>query len=131
MNSYYKLGENRHVSIEEIQRRWGDIKNNLHSFQQEVGKPLVFLEVGWCSQQNAADEPWDYTKDIPVDLELQRKLYEGFFRSWHGTAWFGGFMIWEWPPGPGGNDDRGYTPEAKPAEKVLREWLAKPRWQVQ
>jgi hypothetical protein len=132
MNSYYKLGENHRVGVEEIQRRWGDIKVNLANFQKEVGKPLIFLEVGWCSQANAAHEPWDYTQpDEPIDLELQRKLYEGFFRSFHGTPWFGGFMIWEWPPGNGGPEDRNYTPEAKPAEKVLREWLAKPRWQVQ
>jgi hypothetical protein len=33
-------------------------------------------------------------------------------------------------PGDGGSDDRGYTPEGKPAEKVLREWMNKPRWTV-
>ena len=39
-------------------------------------------------------------------------------------------MVWEWTPGDGGKDDKGYTPENKPAEKVLREWIAKPRWDV-
>jgi hypothetical protein len=132
MNSYYALGDNHKVSVEEIVQRWAKIKANLLDFQKDVGKPLMFTEVGWCSQQNAAHEPWDYTQtDEPIDLELQRKLYEGFFRSWHGTPQLGGFMIWEWPPGPGGKDDRNYTPEAKPAEKLLREWLAKPRWEVQ
>src|SRR5215212_2681550 len=29
MNSYYKLGENHKVGIDEIQKRWGDIKANL------------------------------------------------------------------------------------------------------
>jgi hypothetical protein len=39
-------------------------------------------------------------------------------------------MVWEWTPGDGGPNDRGYTPEGKPAEQVLRQWLAKPRWDV-
>ena len=39
-------------------------------------------------------------------------------------------MIWEWPPGEGGTKDKGYTPENKPAEKVMRDWFAKPRWEV-
>jgi hypothetical protein len=131
MNSYYKLGEDHEVKVEEIVRRWQDIQQDLFSFQREVGKPLLLLEAGWCSMQNAADEPWDYTKtDEPLDLELQRKLYEGFFRAWHGNPRMGGFMMWEWPPDAGGMDDRGYTPKGKPAEKVLREWLAKPRWEV-
>ena len=30
----------------------------------------------------------------------------------------------------GGLEDNGYTPKGKPAEAVLREWLAKPRWEV-
>jgi hypothetical protein len=63
-------------------------------------------------------------------MELQRKLYEGFFRSWWGDPRLGGFSVWEWPPDQGGKEDRGYTPKDKPAEGVLREWLAKPRWQV-
>jgi hypothetical protein len=131
MNSYYKLGEDHNVSVDEIVRRWKDIQQDLFSFQREVGKPLLLLEAGWCSMQNAADEPWDYTKiDEPIDLELQRKLYEGFFRAWYGNPRMGGFMMWEWPPVEGGHDDRGYTPKGKPAEKVLREWLAKPTWEV-
>ena len=28
-------------------------------------------------------------------------------------------------PGDGGPRDRGYTPEGKPAEKVMREWFKK------
>jgi hypothetical protein len=42
----------------------------------------------------------------------------------------GGFSIWEWPPVEGGPTDRGYTPKNKPAERVLREWMSKPRWIV-
>ena len=60
------------------------------------------------------------------DRRAARKLYEGFFKSWYGHPNLGGFMVWEWTPEDGGEDDKGYTPENKPAEKVLREWLAKP-----
>ena len=127
MNSYWKLGEDQNVSVEQIQQSWAGIKKDVLSFQAKVAKPLVFLELGWCSLPNAASEPWDYTKaELPIDLELQRKLYEGFFRSWHGTPQLGGFMIWEWTTGDGGPNDRGYTPHSKPAENVLRDWLAKP-----
>jgi hypothetical protein len=131
MNSYYTLGDNHRVSVAEIERRWRKIQDNLLKFQKQVGKPLVLLEAGWCSLQNAAHEPWDYTRsEVPVDLDLQRRLYEGFLRSWHGVEGFGGYMIWEWTVGDGGPTDRGYTPKGKPAEQTLREWLARPRWKV-
>ena len=131
MNSYYKLGDNERVPVEEIVQRWKDIQVDLLAFQRKINKPLILLEAGWCSLRNAAHEPWDYTKvGEPLDLELQRKLYEGFFRAWYGNPSLGGFMMWEWPPGEGGVKDKGYTPEGKPAERVVKEWMARPRWEV-
>ncbi len=131
MNSYYKLGSDRDVTVPEIETRWHEIQKELLKFQAKVGKPLLFLEAGWCSLANAASEPWDYTKtEEPVDVDLQKKLYEGYFNVWYGNPALGGFMIWEWPPGDGGPEDRGYTPENKPAEAVLREWMGKKPWVV-
>jgi hypothetical protein len=117
--------------VQEVVARWKEIQTDLLAFHRRIGKPLILLEAGWCSMRNAAHEPWDYTRmDQPVDVELQRKLYEGFFQAWWGSPSLGGFMLWEWPPGEGGPKDRGYTPENKPAEQVMRNWLAKPRWNV-
>lgn len=132
MNSYWKLGSNRNVSVEEIKQHWYDIQKELFAFKKKVNKPFLFTEVGWCSLANAAHEPWDYTKVTEeVDLKLQKKLYEGFFEAWQGNPNLGGFMVWEWPPDEGGPENRGYIPKGKPAEAVLREWMKKPRWKVQ
>ncbi len=136
MNSYWKFGKEESLpdpSVDHIVKRWQEIQSDLLPFVQQTGKPLLFLEIGWFSQKNVAYEPWDYTKTIeeePIDLELQRKLYEGFFKAWYGQPLLGGFSVWEWPADGGGPDDKGYTPKGKPAEKVLREWLAKP-WKSQ
>lgn len=127
MNSYWKLGNGKNATVAEIMRNWKDIQRDVLAFTQKQNKPLMFTEAGWCSLENAASDPWDYTKDdLPVDLDLQKRLYEGFFQSWYGNPGLGGFMIWNWEPGDGGQNDKRYTPENKPAEKVLREWLAKP-----
>ena len=129
MNSYYKLGDGPDASVTEIEGRWRKIQKDLHAFQAKVGKPLLFLEAGWCSLANAASEPWDYTQtQLPVDDDLQKRLYEAFFNVWYGDPKLGGFFMWEWPPGPA--DDRGYSPKGKPAEAVLKMWLAKKPWTV-
>ncbi|HET6251611.1 MAG TPA: hypothetical protein VFE47_28255 [Tepidisphaeraceae bacterium] len=132
-NSYYKLGENKDVSVAEIVSRWRAIQKDLLPWVKSQHKPYMFTEVGWCSMANAAHEPWDYTKDaaeVPLDLELQKKLYEGFFQAWDGIPELGGYMFWQWVPNGGGPEDRGYTPKGKPAERVLRQEFAKPRWTV-
>jgi hypothetical protein len=132
MNSYWKFGKedsNPDPSVDHIVKRWREIQSDLLPFVKATGKPLLFIEIGWFSQSNVAYEPWDYTKTVeeaPINLELQKKLYEGFFKAWHGEPLLGGFSVWEWPADGGGTEDKGYTPKGKPAEKVLREWLAKP-----
>ena len=137
MNSYWSLdldppGSKNHmkekVTVEKIVENWQYIQEDLLAFQRKMGKPILFLEIGWCSMANAAHEPWDYTRtdDFDVDNELQRKLYEGFFRAWHDKPGLGGFVVWEWTPAEVAEDDKGYTPENKPAQEVIRQWLAKP-----
>jgi hypothetical protein len=127
MNSYYTLGDNNQVTVPQIVDRWKAIQRDLLAFQKRIKRPILFTEVGWCSLANAANEPWDYTRtSLAIDLKLQEKLYEGFFQAWQGEPGLGGFMMWEWGLGEGGPEDRGYTPENKPAEKVLKQWLAKP-----
>lgn len=140
MNSYYDLGKDvpgNHVqknqaTVEQIDQRWAKIQNSILTFGQRIHKPVVMLEVGWCSMGNAVTEPWDYTQTTePLDLGIQRRLYEAYFETWYGKPGFGGFMIWAWTPNAAGPDDRGYTPEGKPAEQVLRDWLKKGPWKVQ
>jgi hypothetical protein len=130
MNCYYTLGEDNKVTVPQIEANWVKYKDKLLDFQKDIKKPIFFTEVGWCSQSNAAKEPWDYTRQQPLDLDLQSRLWEGFFKTWHGVPQFGGFMVWEWPPGDGGPTDTFYTPEGKPAEKIIRQWLAREPWKA-
>jgi hypothetical protein len=136
MNSYWSFGSESDPSpnVDHIVDRWHEIQEDLFAFQSQVKKPIMFLEIGWFSQANVAYEPWDYTKDEAVDVSLQKKLYQGFFKAWwddpNARARLGGFSVWEWPPDASGTEDKGYTPNGKPAEDVLKEYFAKQRWEV-
>lgn len=140
MNSYWSLdqGNKSDATVSDIKAAWTAIQADLLPFAAKLRKPIIFLEAGWCSIANAAHEPWDYTRDDqPVDDDLQRRLFIGFFETWYGNPQLGGFSIWEWTPDPDPtNPDsvrkhaRGYTPEGKPAEQILREFLSRPPWTV-
>ena len=140
MNSYYDLGKNikgSHVeknkaTVEQLNQRWAELREAILGFSRKINKPVFMTEVGWCSMGNAVTEPWDYTQtEEPLDLDIQRRLYESYFETWYGQKGFAGFNLWSWTPNVSGPQDRGYTPEGKPAEQVLRKWLAKGPWQVQ
>jgi len=130
MNSYWTLGQDHNVPVDQIKGNWNKIQRDIFLFLAKVHKPMILLEAGWCSLSNSAKDPWDYTqKSLDADDDLQKRLYEGFFQSWWGRPELAGFVLWEVDPG-GDPDGKGYTPLGKPAEVVMRDWLAKPRWDV-
>jgi hypothetical protein len=140
MNSYYDLGKDvpgtkiqqNKATVEQIDKRWANIQKDILGYAHKIDKPVIMLEVGWCSMGNAVTEPWDYTQTAePLDLDIQKRLYEAYFESWYGKPFFAGFMIWSWTPNASGPEDRGYSPEGKPAEQVVRDWLKKGPWKVE
>jgi len=130
MTSYYKLSPDPNPSLDLLIEEWASIKAGLLRWQHRIGKPLLFTEVGWCSQEGASIYPWDYyhnQKATPAALEEQRRCYVAFMRTWEDTPEVGGALWWEWTHTGGGPGDFNYTPRGKPAEPELRNWFARIR----
>lgn len=126
MTTYYTLADHKNPSIDEIVARWRPIRLEITNWRKTIGKPLIFTEVGWCSQEGAATAPWNYYQNMTASragLEEQRRLYEAFLRVWDGTPGIAGIIWWEWTDEPGGPSDFNYTPRGKPAEQVMRRWF--------
>jgi hypothetical protein len=126
MTSYYTLADRKNPTVEEIIGKWEPIRKDILAWQRRIGKPILFTEVGWCSQEGAAQAPWNYYQNqvaSAAGLEEQRRLYEAFTRVWSDTPELMGAIWWEWCTGGGGAGDFGYTPKGKPAEQVLRAWF--------
>ena len=134
MTSYYKLSEQPSPSLASLIQEWKPIKQGVLRWQRAFGKPLLFTEVGWCSQEGASIEPWNYYYNQyggkgdhplpPEAMEEQRRCYRAFMETWRDTPEVGGGIWWEWNDGPGGEKDFNYTPKGKPAEAELRNWFA-------
>jgi hypothetical protein len=137
MTSYYKLSSDPDPTLKTLRDAWAPIKRGLLKWQEKVHKPLLFTEVGWCSQEGTSIEPWNYyykQTATPAGLEEQRRCYEAFMRTWEYATpqrpgegltpqQLGGVLWWEWNDTPGGPVDYNYTPRNKPAEKELRNWF--------
>ncbi|HSW44119.1 MAG TPA: hypothetical protein VLM89_00940 [Phycisphaerae bacterium] len=130
MTSYYKLSSEPRPSAEALGDAWKPIRRGILRWQKEVGKPLLFTEVGWASQEGASIEPWNYyykQEATAAGLEEQRNCYRAFMETWGDAPQVGGMIWWEWTGSPGGPKDYNYTPRGKPAEKELRAWFARAR----
>ncbi len=126
MNTYHPTARQANPALEELISSWAQHKDSILNWQRTVGKPLLFTEVGWCSQEGCSVEPWNYYRR-PQSSSLgeleQRRNYEAFVRTWEACPAVAGVMCWEWVTGEGGAADCGYTPKAKPAERLLRRWF--------
>jgi hypothetical protein len=116
-------GRGSDPASEVLVQAWRRARDELVAFAAARGKPLWITEVGYASVDGAAARPWDYGMEGPVDLEEQRRCYAAFVEVWGGVDALAGVFFWIWD-GAGGSRDRGYTPRGKPAEAVLRQWLA-------
>lgn len=126
MTSYYKLSSEPNPTMETLLDAWKPLKKGILKWHETIKKPLLFTEVGWCSQEGTSIEPWNYyykQQATPGGLEEQRRCYRAFMDTWKDTPQVGGVIWWEWNNTPGGPDDFNYTPRGKPAERELRGWF--------
>lgn len=117
-------------TLDELMAAWTPHVKLIEAVHQRRGKSVLFTEVGYRSTADAAVEPWVWRSAAPVDDELQASLYEAMFQTFWRKPWFAGTHVWKWfPEGStrfGGRRarrrERGFTPQGRPAEKVLGRW---------
>jgi hypothetical protein len=99
----------------------------ISNLAEEQNVRALVLGVGLSSSALAWGEPWRTRGEL--DLEVQKQFYLGLLRSFQlgseHSPWPAGIYAWCWwtDPAAGGMQDRGFTPQNKPAEVVLRRAL--------
>jgi hypothetical protein len=123
VTAYHKLSaSNLDPNVSEMVSAWEPVKRRLRSFQKRIQKPLLITEIGYPTLDGANAYPWDETRQVPIDLEEQRRCYEAFARAFHDEPTLGGLYFWIWF-GAGGALDRGFSPHGKPAEGVIKRFF--------
>jgi hypothetical protein len=124
VQAYYPLATTPRPSKKEIGAAWTPIAAKLAALAKRTGKPVAFTEVGFKSHAGALVEPWVWTTEGAVDLDLQRDAYAAMFETFWSQPWFSGTFIWKWHPGGRVRrpDDRDFTPQGKPALAVIKDY---------
>ena len=126
MSSYYPTAREPNPALEQLMSSWARHQDSILDWQRGVGKPLLFAEVGWCSQEGCSVEPWNYYRrresSSLAELE-QLRNYDAYIQTWQDCPGVAGVMWLEGVPGDVGSADFGYTPKGKPAERLLRRWF--------
>jgi hypothetical protein len=119
---YPVLTSKTNPSVSDLCYGWRRLLVKIKALSEKWGKPVLITEIGYRSVRGAAQSPWDWQKEGPVDLVVQRKCYEAALRMAAGRAYLAGIYWWQWFPDleTGGPGDTSFSPFRKPAEKVLR-----------
>lgn len=128
INAYFPLSEKASPSYKEIKAAWQKWVKEMEDFQKKVNKPIIFPESGCNSCDGALIRPWEHAPRREVNLRLQEDDYRLLVEIFYEKKWFYGMYWWYWGthPNMGGQYNRGFSPQNKPAEKVIKEAYARP-----
>jgi len=125
ISGYFSLPADLPLNPEGIAANWRDIRSRLLLFSREVGRPILFTEVGYPSVVGGARDPWNYLHEGPPDVEGQAAALSSFVLAWDGTDELAGVFFWNWSPVRGGLRDTSYSIRGKPARDIIRTWFSR------
>ena len=131
IQAYFPLTERENPTLEDLMRGWKPYVTQIEKIQKQYQKPVIFTEIGYKSGGDAAIHPWKWKNSKSVvdenGLQTQAVCYEAFFRTFWDKEWFAGVYIWKWFPNPAKVphfEEKDFTPQQRPAEKILAKWFA-------
>ncbi|MFA5410945.1 MAG: hypothetical protein WC321_03685 [Candidatus Omnitrophota bacterium] len=124
IDAYFPLVCSAQPKVEELKSAWSDWLRDIEAWQKRINKPVLITEIGYKSLRDATDEPWQHVGVGELDLGLQVNCYQALLESFWDKPWFYGVYWWYWGVNPrmGGELNRGFTPQNKPAQDVVKEW---------
>jgi len=125
IDAYFPLSELKEPSLDEMKRSWIMISKDLSKVSYRFKKPIIFTEWGAEDEYYVGKEPWIMTKEVKQKNEsLQAKAYESMFTTIWNKSWMKGVFVWRWDHYTTPPEYPTYSPSAKEAEKVLKEWFS-------
>lgn len=133
IQGYFPLTDKQNPTLDELKKGWQPHVEAIDKIRKLYQKPVVFTEIGYRSTVDSAIKPWEWMRassDVfsEAELQTQANCYEAFFQTFWQKDWFAGAYIWKWFPNPERGFRRGhdpFTPQNKPAEKVMAKWYGK------
>ncbi len=123
INSYFPLSDKKTPTLEDLLIGWEEHYLAIKEYREEFSISVIFTEYGYKSIDYLANEPWNPDNSGGVNLEAQKIAYEAIYEKFWTEEWFAGGFIWKWydyHESAGGENNKNYTPQNKPAEDAIR-----------
>lgn len=128
VDAYFPLSPEASPNKKQITNGWKKHVEMLQNLSEDFDKPVLFTEYGYRSVDYALKEPWHSGRENSVtNHQLQARALSVLYERLWSKPWFAGGFIWKWHQheGSGGLENNRFTPQNKPAEKVVKEYYNK------
>ena len=99
VNAFYPLAPANDAIFETYVEGATRIADQVEGLSEVLDMPVLFVEVGYTTRENAAVEPWlwpDGMTDVAYSEEEQARALEASFRAFAPREWFAGFFLWRY-----------------------------------
>lgn len=123
IDAYFPLSKNQTPTVEEMKLGWEKHLLKIEETQKKIGKDILFTEYGYRNSNYCADEPWTETDATENNLG-QANAFEALFQTFSEKSWYKGGFAWKWYADDYHKKRKtiDYTPQDKPALKVIEKW---------
>lgn len=120
VSPYYSLSAAAVPTVAQLDRAWNHYLRPLHQLSRTYHRPILFDELGYQSQVQAAMTPWQTRSESPSE-QAQANAYQAAIDVTHNKSWLRGIIFFTWGPPVVAPIDTGYEPVGKLAECVMAE----------
>lgn len=135
INAFYPLADHDDATFEEYVNGALGARHDVAELASVLEMPVLFVEVGYTTRENAAVQPWlwpDDMNEVVVDEREQARALLASFRAFLPNRWFAGFFVWRWYADlddVSQEPEWGFSPHGKLSARVLERVFRQP-WGV-
>lgn len=127
IDAYFPLAEIIDPSLEELVEGWKKYEPQIKALSNKYGKQVIFTEIGFKSVQGTAIKPWEWKQDGKTSEREQALAFEATSIAFKDKPYLAGIFVWKYFTDINSyeraNNEKGFTPYGKEAEKVISGWF--------
>lgn len=129
IDAYFPLTDKQTPTVSDFEQGWQVHKSEIKRIQKKFQKQILFTEYGYRSVHFNGKQPWKVDEfEGNVNLQAQQNGLQAIHNQFWKEDWFAGGFVWKWfhkHEKVGGEKNNRFTPQNKPAEKLLKKLYSK------
>lgn len=126
IDAYFPITSSKNPNQKELEKGFKKLSKKLEDFSDSCNQQILFTEYGFRSLDYATSGYYKYQiDDLETNPQLQANAYTAFFNTLWKKSWMLGGFFWKYQfrskSELGGLLNNKYTPQFKPAERIITE----------